>query len=79
MKENTDNTEKTKKKEIPYPHPDWQDLFEWGYDNYPEIMQALKYVLEDSKYDCLLELWDKDGRSTDGFESSLWSKEEALG
>ena len=79
MKENTDNTEKTEKKKIPYPHPDWQDLFEWGYENYPEIMQLLRYQGMNAKYDCLLELWDEDGRSTDGFESSLWSKEEALG
>lgn len=70
---------KTQKKEIPYPHPSWYDLFNWGEEHYPEIMQLLRYQGMSAKYDCFLELWHEDGRSTEGFEDSLWTKEEALG
>ena len=73
MKKNIKNTDI---KTIPFPHPDWQDLYDWGNNNHPEVMIALKYITENSKYDCLLELWHKDGRKTKGFSSALWTEKD---
>ena len=73
-------TIKTKQKEIdsiPWPHPDWADLNDWAFENENELFEATRYMA--CRYDLFLPFWHKAGRPTKGFESALWTKEDALG
>ena len=56
--------------EVPWPHPDWADLCDWCSE---QGYKSLYWT-----YDFQLSLWHHAGRPTDGFESALWTKEEAL-
>ena len=60
---------------IPRPHPSSHDLNDWAFDNAPEVFEAVRYVSPSAQYDLFLSLWDKAGRSVEGFESALFFEE----
>ena len=60
-------------KTIPLPHPCCFDLNDWAFENEPAVFEAVRYLQPSSQYDLFLPLWDKAGRSTEGFESALFS------
>tara|TARA_B100001093_G_scaffold146019_2_gene138724 strand:- start:10728 stop:10979 length:252 start_codon:yes stop_codon:yes gene_type:complete len=64
--------------QVPWPHPDWADLNDWAFENATEVFETTRY-LSISRYDLFLSLWHHAGRPVEGFESALWTKEDALG
>ena len=66
--ENTN--ENTPASEVPWPHPGYADLADWCTEQ--------GYIALYMTYDTQLRLWHDAGRPTEGFESKLWTKEEAL-
>lgn len=63
--------------QVPWPHPDWADLNDWYLDYCPIGYRITRYL--SNPYDCQLVTWHNAGRPVEGFESALWTKEEALG
>lgn len=64
--------------QVPWPHPDCADLNDWMFEHANEVFEATRYLAV-NQYDLALSLWHRAGRPTEGFESALWTKEEALG
>ena len=42
--------------------PDSHDLNDWALFAWPEFHRAIQYLHETSRYDAMLELWEKKGK-----------------
>ena len=62
--------------EYNYPIPDIADLNDWIFDHEPALFEATRYLQPTSQYDVWYPVWEAAGRPTEGFESSLWEKED---
>ncbi len=79
IKETSDQQDLIPAEQVPWPRPDCADLNDWLFEQENAAFESTRYLSPSIIYDLALSLWHRAGRPTDGFESALWTKEEALG